>query len=237
MDRLDTIRNMSPFFRLVSHRALLPLLLALAVLTAWLPVQLCAQATHVLDASALHPPAGARVAIVEFSDLECPACAHANPLLMQAVAQYKIPWVRHDMVIPGHPWSPVASVDARFFDSKGNGLGDEYRNAVFANQTYIYNVNVLIQFTQKFAQDHHVTLPFSIDPEGKLEAAVKADTELGRRTGVLHTPTIFIVTEHSKSAPYIEVQNPDTDLYKTIDQALEDTKEAAAPPHRAARHK
>jgi len=226
--------NMSPIFRFVSHRALLPLLFALAVAPGWLPVPLRAQATNVLDASALHPPAGARVAIVEFSDLECPSCAHANPLLMQAVAQYKIPWVRHDMLIPGHPWSPVAAVNARWFDSKGNGLGDEYRNAVFADQPYIYNVNVLIQFTQKFAQDHHITLPFSIDPEGKLEAAVKADTELGRRTGVLHTPTIFIVTAHSKGAPYIEVVNPDTDLYKTIDQALEDTKQPAPPPHRSA---
>ena len=237
MLRLDTMQNMSPLFRFVSHRALLPLLFAFAIAPLWLPGQLRAQATNVLDASALHPPAGAAVAIVEFSDLECPACAHANPVLMQAVAQYKIPWIRHDMVIPGHPWSPVAAVNARWFDTKGNGLGDEYRNAVFANQTYIYNVNVLVQFTQKFAQDHHVTLPFSIDPDGKLEAAVKADTELGRRTGILHTPTIFIVTAHSKGAPYIEVQNPDTNLYKTIDQALEDTKAAAAPPHRAVRHK
>ncbi len=237
MHRLDTMLNMPSFFRFVSQRALLTLLFALALAPVWLPAPLCAQATPVLDASALHPPAGANVAIVEFSDLECPACAHANPLLMQAVAQYKIPWVHHDMLVPGHPWSPVAAVDARWFDTKGNGLGDEYRNAVFANQIYIYNVNVLIQFTQKFAQDHHVTLPFSIDPEGKLEAAVKADTELGRRTGVQRTPTIFIVTAHSKGAPYIEVQHPDTDLYKTIDQALEDTKQAPPPPHRATRHK
>jgi protein-disulfide isomerase len=229
------MQNMSSIFRFVFHRALLPLLFALAIAPGWLPVRLHAQATNVLDASALHPPAGANVAIVEFSDLECPACAHANPLLMQAVAQYKIPWVRHDMLIPGHPWSPVAAVNARWFDTKGKGLGDEYRNAVFADQTYIYNVNVLIQFTQKFAQDHHITMPFSVDPEGKLAAEVKAETELARRTGILHTPTIFIVTAHSKGAPYIEVLNPDTDLYKTIDQALEDTKQAAPPPHRAAR--
>jgi len=231
MRRLDTIQDMSPFFRFVSQRALLPLLFAVAISPVWIPAQIRAQsATNVLDASALHPPAGARVAIVEFSDLECPACAHANPILMQAVSQYKIPWVRHDLLIPGHPWSPVAAVNARFFDTKGTGLGDQYRNAVFANQTYIYNVNVLNQFTQKFADDHHVTMPFSVDPEGKLSAAGKADTQLGQRTGILHTPTIFIVTAHSKGAPYIEVQNPDTDLYKIIDQALEDTKQAAAAP-------
>ena len=221
--------------RFLSHRALLPLLV-LALAAGWMPLQ--AQATNVLDSSALHPPAGARVAIVEFSDLECPACAHTNPILIQAVAQYKIPWVRHDLLIPGHIWSPTAAVNARYFDSKGNSLGDEYRNAIFANQPYIYNLGVLNQFTQKFAQDHHVTLPFALDPEGKFAAEVKADTALGQRTGVTHTPTIFIVTSHSKGAPYIEVQNPETDLYKTIDQALEDTKQpapAAAPHHRTAK--
>jgi hypothetical protein len=33
------------------------------------------------DPSALKPPPGARVAIIEFEDLECPDCANANPLL------------------------------------------------------------------------------------------------------------------------------------------------------------
>src|SRR5580692_6483072 len=91
----------------------------------------------VQDTSALHPPAGARVAIVEFDDLECPYCAEANPLLMQAVARYKIPWVRHDFLIPGHIWSPTAAIYARWFDAKSFRLGGDYRNQVFANQASI----------------------------------------------------------------------------------------------------
>jgi protein-disulfide isomerase len=184
-----------------------------------------------MDASALQPPAGANVAIVEFSDLECPACARANPILMQAAAQYKIPWVRHDVIIPGHPWSPVAAVNARWFDSKGSGLGDAYRNAVFANQSSIYNVSVLATFTQSFAQGHGAAMPFAVDPQGKLAAEVKADSELGKRTGVTLTPTIFIVTAHSKGAPYIEVLNPETDLFRIIDQALADTRQPATAAH------
>ena len=57
--------------------------------------------TQVRDASPLKPPAGARVAIVEFADMECPDCARANPLLKEAAAQYKIPWIRYDFP-PAH---------------------------------------------------------------------------------------------------------------------------------------
>jgi protein-disulfide isomerase len=176
--------------------------------------------TRVLDASALKPPPGARVAIVEFDDLECPMCAHSNPILKAAAAQYKIPWVRHDFLIPGHLWSPIAAVDARWFDLKSKALGDEYRDAVFANQPYIYNPDVLQQFTQKFAQGHGIALPFAIDPTGKLNAEVQADVQMGMRTGVTHTPTVFIVTAGAGGNSYLEVLDPDHDLYRTIDQAM-----------------
>ncbi|HUA91974.1 MAG TPA: thioredoxin domain-containing protein [Terracidiphilus sp.] len=181
-------------------------------------------AIKVLDASVLKPPAGARVAIVEFDDLECPTCAHFNPLLKRAVANYKIPWVRHDFLIPYHNWSRDAAVRARWFDMKSKALGDEYRDEVFANQPSIYNVVALNQFTQKFAQSHGISLPFAFDPQGKLEAAVQADTDLGRRMGIDATPTIFIVSENAKGAHYTQVLDPDRDLYRTIDQALAGTR-------------
>jgi protein-disulfide isomerase len=187
--------------------------------------------TNVLDNSALHPPAGARVAIVEFADLECPACAHANPILKAAAEKYHIPWIRHDSLIPGHIWSRSAAIDARWFDAQGHGLGGAYRDAVFAAQNTIYNIKSLDQFTANFARGHGIALPFNVDPQNKLSAQVDADNQLSGRTGVGHTPTIFIVTSHSKGAPFIEVRNVDTDLYRTIDQAMDDTKEAPAPVH------
>jgi protein-disulfide isomerase len=187
-----------------------------------------APGTQVHDATALHPPAGARVAIVEFADMECPACANANPILKAAAATYKIPWVRHDFLIPYHVWSPQATVNARWLDSRGKALGDEYRDLVFASQTSIYNLATLRQLTEKFAADHHISLPFAIDPQGKLAAEVKADTDLGMRTGVKATPAVWVVTEHSKGAPYREVANGMGNLYQLIDQALAET--AAAKP-------
>ena len=83
---------------------------------------------------------------------------------------------------------------------------------------------VLRQFTEKFAAAYHISLPFAIDPEGKLAAEVRADTELGRRTGIDHTPTVFIVMASKKGPRYIEVDHPQQDLYRTIDQALAETR-------------
>ena len=179
--------------------------------------------TQVHDPSALRPPGGARVAIVEFEDLECPDCARANPVLKQAAVTYHIPWVRHDFPLPFHNWSMNAAVNARWFDLKSKALGDEYRDAVFADQPSITSLDALNQFTQKFAADHHIALPFAIDPQGKLIAAVKGDYALGQRIGIEHTPTIWVVTANSKGAPFVEVVDR-TKLFQLIDQALADTR-------------
>jgi protein-disulfide isomerase len=189
--------------------------------------------THVKDDSALKPPAGARVAIVEFADMECAACASANPLVKEAVAKYKIPWMRHDFLIPSHIWSTNAAINARWFDSKNKALGNEYRDQVFANQSSIYNLEMLSEFTQGFAKNHGVSLPFSLDPQGKLRAEVQADNEVGKRTGIWQTPTIFIVTSTAKGTAYVEVTDRSR-LFQYIDQALANTHPAARakPAHR-----
>jgi protein-disulfide isomerase len=197
--------------------------LTLAFLAAAQPSAVAQTPIQVIDAYGLRPPAGARVAIVEFDDLECPACAAANPALKAAAAQYKIPWVRHDFLIPYHTWSRNAAIDARWFDLKSKALGDEYRDQVFASQNSIYNPDVLFQFTQKFAQSHGLALPFAIDPQGALSRDVDADVALAKRTGIHSTPTIFVVAAGSKGVTYTQVLKPSQDLYSDIDKALAST--------------
>lgn len=178
--------------------------------------------TVVHDASALRPPAGARVAIVEFEDMECPMCGRANPILMEASEKYQIPWVRHDFPLRMHVWSFDAAVDARWFDTKSKKIGEEFRNAVFANQISIETKSDLRAFAEKFAQQHSIGFPFVIDPQGKLAAEVKADRALGNRIGIQHTPTIWVVTDKTTGTPYVEVININN-LYQIIDQAMADT--------------
>jgi len=179
--------------------------------------------TQVHDPSALRPPAGARVAIVEFEDMECPVCGNINPLVKQAVAKYNLPWIRHDFPLPYHAWSTQAAVNARWFDTKSKSLGDDYRDAVFANQPSITTLQVLREFTEKFATNNKIALPFAVDPQGTLLAQVNADKALGLHIGIDHTPTIWVVTSQSRGAPFIEVQDRNR-LYQIIDQALADTK-------------
>jgi protein-disulfide isomerase len=204
------------------------LILGLAGLTLLMAATANAQfgapaTTQVHDASALRPPAGARVAIVEFADMECPDCAHANPLLREAAAKYGIPLLRHDFPLPFHNWAFNAALNARWFDTKSKKIGDEYRDYIFANQIMINNPGDLTQYTATFAKSRGLAIPFAIDPQGKLAAEVKADYALGQRIGIEHTPTIWVVTSSSKGAPFVEVVDR-SKLFQLIDQAIANTR-------------
>ncbi|HVN93265.1 MAG TPA: thioredoxin domain-containing protein [Terracidiphilus sp.] len=179
--------------------------------------------TTVHDASALKPPPGARVAIIEFEDMQCPDCARANPMLKDAAASYNIPWVRHDFPLPQHNWSFQAAVNARFFDTVSKTLGNDYRDDIFLNQPAIETPADLEQFTSRFASKHGVTLPSPVDPTGSFAELVKADRALGQRIGIEHTPTIWIVTNSSHAPPFIEVVDR-SHLYQLIDQAMAETQ-------------
>jgi protein-disulfide isomerase len=169
------------------------------------------------DTSMLRAPAGARVAIFEFEDLECPACAHAFPIVHAAVEKYKIPLLRHDFPLGGaHIWSFDAAVIARYMQDKiSPQFAEDYRRAVFANQISIATKEDLNAFTQKYFQSHGRVMPFVIDPNGLFAAEVRADHTLGERVGLTQTPTIFIVTQKG----YTQV-NDVTQLYSMLDTAI-----------------
>ncbi len=177
------------------------------------------ETTPVHDASALKPPAGARVAIVEFADMECPMCGRENPLLMEAAQKYHIPWIRHDFPLPYHAWSYQAAINARYFDTISKALGDEYRNYIFANQISIETRPQMSVWTRSFAAAHKIALPFAIDPMGKLAQQVDADRALGEKIGINHTPTIWIVANAPHVPPYTEVVDPNK-LFQVIDQVM-----------------
>lgn len=176
-------------------------------------------------AAALRPPAGAKLAIVVFEDLQCPACSQVEPLIAQAAQNYKIPVVRHDYVIPNHNWSPDAHVFARFFDTQSPAIGEAYRHWILENQRTINKSNVR-EKTEQFAAAHKVNLPLFVDPNGELAAKVKADGNVGKALGINETPTIYVVSS-AENVPASKVQDRDK-LFETIDQVKRATESAAA---------
>jgi protein-disulfide isomerase len=164
---------------------------------------------------ALRPPKGAQTALVVFEDLQCPQCGRVAPLLEQASRTYKIPLVQHDFPLPMHNWSFDAAVMARYFDTHSKDLGNAFRATVFEHQMEI-NPHNLRAFADKFATEHKVTLPFVVDPDGKLAGLVKADKDVGVNLHVDHTPTIWIVSNKKGGKPFVEVTDT-SQLYVTID--------------------
>lgn len=198
-------------------------LTALLLLTPALTPRVHAQdpGSNFKDTSMVRAPKGARVAIYDFEDLECPACSHAFPIVHDAAAHYNIPIVRHDFPLNMHIWSRDAAVTARYIqDTISPAAAEDYRGTVFAHQSSISSKEDLQAFTQKYFQDHGRSMPFVMDPTGKFGREVEADYELGQRVGLTQTPTIFVVTQKG----WTQVKDVST-LYSTIDSAL-----ASAPP-------
>jgi len=166
--------------------------------------------------SILRPPKGVPVAIVVFEDLQCPQCRLTAPLVEQAAKTYKVPVIRHDFPLPMHNWSGDATIIAHYFDARSRQLGIEFRDYIFSHQMEIYPGN-LRSFADKFAADHKVELPFVVDPLGKLAAEIKAEKDLGVRVGIEHTPTVYVVSSKPKGTPYVEVKDPHSELYQTIE--------------------
>ena len=152
----------------------------------------------------LRPPKGATVALVVFQDLQCPMCRTDAPLEEQAAKAHKIPLVRHDFPLPMHNWSFNAAVLARYFDSQGKDLGNQFRDFIFEHQPEITPDN-LQSFAQRFATEHKTDLPFVVDPQGKLAAEVNADKAFGNQVGIQHTPTLYVVSSRNPARPFVEV--------------------------------
>jgi protein-disulfide isomerase len=178
------------------------------------------------DTSALKPPAGAKIAIYKFEDLECPACAHAYPIVHTAAERYKIPIVRHDFPLKMHIWSRDAAITARYLQDKVSpATAEEFRGAVFAAQTSIASKEDLANFTRRFFQQHKLNQPFVIDPAGLFAAEINADYTLGERIGITQTPTIWVVTQKN----WVQVTDINQ-LYSTIDSVQSQVAQSTPAP-------
>ena len=169
------------------------------------------------DTSMLKPPAGAKIAIIEWQDLTCPNCAHAFPIVHAAAAHYRIPLIQHDFLLGGEHTvlgDKEAAIWARYLQDKVSpSIADQYRGAVFAAQSGISSKDDMANFTRRFFQSHHLQLPFVPDPSGELTKEVMADNALGEKLGVRNTACIIVCTPRE----WVHVTDI-SQLYQTIDE-------------------
>src|SRR6478672_4053340 len=185
------------------------------------------------DGSSFKPPAGDRVAIVMFEDLECGSCAAAYPQVWEAAKTHNVRVLLHDFPLNNHPWSFEAAVYARYFDTKSEKLGDDFRGYIFKNQPQIDKQN-LRQYVDKFANDNKAPIPFVLDPDGQLKAKIIADRTLGTQMGLQHTPTIFVIGNGGPATPAVEVEDR-TKLDEIIEDMLQKAPAGAGAKKPAAK--
>lgn len=192
------------------------------------------QATQFKDTSLLKPPAGAKVAVIEYEDLECPACAHAFPIVHTAAGRYHVAVEEYDFQIPNHIWSHDAAIFAHYLKAKVSPeLSEEFRREVFASQTRISSKDDLHNFVQAFMSRHGKQVPFVVDPTGEYDREVNATTSQGLKLGLNHTPTIVVVSP----THWTEVADV-ADIDQAIEQAqAEASHTASTPAHKTVAHK
>ena len=176
----------------------------------------CSSAFAAADGSRVPLPAGMDLAIVVFEDLQCPDCARAHPELIKVAAETKVPLLVHDFPIVRHVWAFPAAIMARYFTAQSEQLGVEFRSYIFEHQRDI-RPDSLRQYGEQFAAQHQLTLPADVDPEGKLQALVQADFDLGRKIKLAYVPLIFVIRRDGEASRAVEV----TDLAKLGDAVAE----------------
>jgi len=139
-------------------------------------------------------PAKAAVTIVEFSDMQCPHCAKAAPVIDQLLAQEpEVRFVFQNFPLPAHNWAEKA---AGYVDCVGRASNDavwKFIQKTFDDQANITESNAdeklkAIATASGANADEIATCAAKSDTKARVEASLA----LGKSVGVNATPTLFI---------------------------------------------
>lgn len=160
--------------------------------------------------------ADASVVMTEFSDLSCPACASAAPIVRQLADIYgdriKIEFRSYDI---GHQWSEKSLEAGRCALAQGKFW--EFADEAFAKQADWETADNAVDLFKSYAKDVGVdeTQFNACLDSGQTAAAIQDDVKLGRSKGVSATPTFFV-----NDKKIVGAQSIDT-FKSTIDAALQ----------------
>ena len=139
-------------------------------------------------------PAGSPVTIIEFSDLQCPHCKDAQPVLEQLLAaEPNAHFVFQNFPLPNHNW---AAKGAAYVDCIGRSSNDavwKFIQKTYESQADITEANAvekLNAFADASGAKSTDVAACAAKPD--TQARVQASLALGKEVGVTGTPTLFI---------------------------------------------
>jgi len=136
----------------------------------------------------------AEVTLVEYSDLQCPACASFEPALESVLAEYgeQIRFEYKHFPLPIHSFAQPAAVAAEAAGMQGKFF--EYKKTLFENQKTWAAAATPVPFFVGYAE----ALDLDIDQfrrhmnSSELRDKVQAEMSQGRELGITGTPTFFL---------------------------------------------
>jgi protein-disulfide isomerase len=141
---------------------------------------------------------GAPVAIVVFSDFQCPHCKGEAEMLRQNLVQNFPTQVRlyfKDFPLESmHPWAKAAAAAGRCVFQQNNDAFWSYHDWVFAHQDALTPQNLkdqIIGWAKEAKDVDAMKLGACIDNKGA-EAEVEAEVKQGQDLAITGTPTMFI---------------------------------------------
>jgi protein-disulfide isomerase len=166
-------------------------------------------------------PANAPVTVVDFSDLQCPHCKDAHPIIEKLIAEDKnVRVVFQSFPLPMHDWAAKAAAYADCVDRSSNDAFWKFIQSVYGAQSDITAAN---------ADEKLTALADSAGVKGADIATCAAKSEttsrveksvaLGKALDVNSTPTLFVNGRKLPAVPY-EV------LQKLVDFAAKENTQA-----------
>jgi protein-disulfide isomerase len=163
-------------------------------------------------------PSNAPVTVVEYADLQCPACARLHEFLeKELLPKYgdKVRVIFKEFPLPWHDWSTAAAVANECAYQINPSVFPAYRTLIFANQNAINASNVrerLLALGDDAGVDRS-RLAACVDSKASLSRVEEARQE-GKNLGINGTPTTFV------NGRIIVGPAPQTTFYKIVDEAL-----------------
>jgi protein-disulfide isomerase len=139
-------------------------------------------------------PADAPLTIVEFSDMQCPHCQKAAPVVDQLLAQEpNAHFVFQSFPLPAHNWAEKAAAYVDCIGRASNGAVWTFIQKTFDEQANITEANAdekLKAIATASGANGEEIVACAVKPDTK--ARIEASVSLGKSVGVSGTPTLFI---------------------------------------------